>query len=338
MTIIVTMVDIYDFTKRKGGIFMIYYSFLLSDPVLYYKGGEFSADTPWQHNPMYHSGDYEIIVCMKGTFYIQVKSTRYIIRQHDILLVPPFSKMFGYRISTSPVNFYWLHFFTKKKPALIEEKRRISEGGDVSEFLNNLWNSNLAKSVILPSQFHLENIGKLIILIHQILDVSGRNHYGQQESDYLMTAFLIELSNHFVVQYSKPKERMNKIDKLKEWIRANMSSDLTVKQIADAAQFNPDYLTRLFKRYTGVTMLQYIIRLKIEVAQLLLLRTNLTVKQISAYAYFTDEKLFMRRFKSQTGVTPTEYRNAYTHTHLNNPHIDPRIPVPKQIENKIDNV
>lgn len=312
---------------------MFYYSFFLSDPVFYYKSGEFSADTPWKHNPMYHSGDYEIIVCMKGTLYIQVKSTRYVIRQHDVLLVPPFSKMFGYRISTSPVDFYWLHFFTKKKPTLIDETELASKISDMS--LNHSWNLNLDDPVILPSQFHLHDMGKLIILVHQILDVSSRNRYGQQESDYLMTAFLIELSNYFLDQYSEQKGYINKVDQLKEWIRANISSDLSVKQVAYAAQLNPDYLTRLFKRYAGITTLQYIIQLKIEVAQLLLLRTNLTIKQISAYAYFTDEKLFMRRFKAQTDLTPTEYRNAYIHTHLNNPNIDPKIPVPKRIEDKI---
>ncbi|WP_406542311.1 AraC family transcriptional regulator [Clostridium ljungdahlii] len=315
---------------------MFYYSFSLLDPVLYYKGGEFSADIPWQHNPMYHRGDYEIIVCMKGTFYIQVKSTRYVIRQHDVLLVPPFSKMFGYRKSASPVDFYWLHFFIKKKPTLIYETGLASKVFGMSSDYSR--NSNLDDPVILPSQFHLQDMGKFIILVHQILDVSSRNRYGQQESDYLMTAFLIELSNHFLNQCLEQKGYINKIARLKEWIRANMSSDLNVKQIADATQLNADYLTRLFKRYTGMTTLQYLTRLKIEVAQLLLLRTNLTVKQISIYAYFTDEKLFMRRFKAQTGLTPTEYRNAYTHTHLNNPHIDPKIPVPKQIEDKIDNI
>lgn len=313
---------------------MIYYSFPLSNPFLYYKSGEFSASTPWKHKQMYHQGDYEIIVCTKGILYIQIGTDKHVVVPNDALLIPPYTKMFGYHLSNDPVDFYWLHFFVNKSPTLLNEKQLMNEISPVA--LKN-YASSINDQVILPRSFHLDNPERIFILINQVLDVANSYRYSEQENDYLITVFLIELSHHFLEQLvPNHPYKNNKIDKIKEWIRANMTENLTVEQVAEAVQLSPDYLTRLFKRYERRSTLQFMNDLKIETAQLLLVRTNLPIKQIAAHSYFGDEKNFMRRFKTKNGLTPTEYRNTYTHTHLNNPHIDPTIPLPKQLEQRID--
>ncbi|WP_026684706.1 helix-turn-helix domain-containing protein [Heyndrickxia coagulans] len=310
------------------------YSFNLVQPFLYYKCGEFSADIPWKHKEMYHQGDYEIIICTKGPVYIQVGPVQYELNENDVLLVPPYIKMYGYKLSSQPVNFYWLHFFTKQKPSFVEDEALTSY---LSGIASGSFVSSINDKVILPDFFHINEAGKILIFMNQVLDVANSYHYSEQENDYLTTAFLIELSHTYLTQLSVNRHFQNsRVSKIKEWIRANLSEELSVEDVARAFQIHPDYLTRLFKRNTHRTTLQFINELKIETAKMLLLRTNLTVSQIASHAYFIDEKNFMRRFKKMTGLTPTEYRNAYTHTHLNNPRIDPTIPLPKQLENRIN--
>ncbi|MCO7127483.1 AraC family transcriptional regulator [Sporolactobacillus shoreicorticis] len=310
------------------------YSFPLTDPFLYYKSGEFSSSTPWKHKKMYHQGDYEIIICTKGELYIQVGDDRQIVLPNDVLLIPPYTELLGYRTSNKPVDFYWLHFFVNTDPIFLDRQQLMNKIGPVS--LQN-YAPSINNRVILPCTFHLDNPQRIYILVNQILDVANSYRYSEQENDYLMTAFLIELSHHFLVHLASNFSYKNsKIDKIKEWIRANITETMTVEQVAYAFDLNPDYLTRLFKKHDHRTTLQFINDLKLETAQLLLVRTNLPVKQIATHAYFGDEKNFMRRFKAQIGLTPTEYRNAYTHTHLNNPLIDPLIPLPKQLEQIID--
>lgn len=314
---------------------MFYYSFQLSNPFLYYKCGEFYADTPWKHKEMYHLGDYEVIICTKGVLYIQIAEDRHVVHANDVLLVPPYTKMFGYQFSQEPVNFYWLHFFVNQNHRFrfFEEKELMKE---LSPLASKSYVPSLNEQIILPRLFHLDDPAKVMIYMNQILDISNSYRYSEQENDYLITAFLIELSHHFLIQLtSRQPYSNNKLDKIKEWICANISEVLTVEEVARAFQFNPDYLTRLFKRYESCTTLQYINNLKIEIAQTLLIRTNLPIKQIAAHSFFGDEKNFMRRFKAKTGLTPTEYRNAFLHTHLNNPLIDPLIPLPRQLEKRV---
>ncbi|MFT8742306.1 helix-turn-helix domain-containing protein [Lentilactobacillus hilgardii] len=67
---------------------------------------------------------------------------------------------------------------------------------------------------------------------------------------------------------------------------------------------------------------------------MLLIRTEMPVKQVAYNSYFNDPKVFMRRFKSSTGLSPSEYRKSYNLIHLNNPHVD--LQIPKRIADSID--
>jgi len=127
-----------------------------------------------------------------------------------------------------------------------------------------------------------------------------------------------------------------KTTRVVEWIRANLSSELTVAVIAHHFDMSPDYLTKLFKREQGKNLRSYLVDIKIEVAKLFLVRTNLPVNQVATAAYFHDDKNFMKLFKKKVNMTAGQYRNGYGNTHLNNPAIDPSIPIPQDISALLD--
>ena len=79
----------------------------------------------------------------------------------------------------------------------------------------------------------------------------------------------------------------------------------------------PNYLSTLFKRVTGDTLLHYINRQKVSYSEELLLNTVLPIKQIALSSGFEDEKHFMKLFKQYKGVTPSQYRNSFCQVHLN---------------------
>ena len=306
---------------------MRFFTFTLEKSVLFYKGGEFIAESQWQHRQMYHKGDYELIVCIKGPVYLEIDSEEYTLNEDDVLIVPPFTKFGGFKDSPDGADFYWLHFFSQFK----EDTYHKDEAVVAAELRNQ---KSTHHQISLPSQFKLSDSRQILVLIHQILSIRDELAY-VEERDFLTSALLIRLFKQFLNQY-QPDEETTRMNYLKEWIRAHMSSSLSVNQIANCVHLNPDYLTRLFKKHTGMTTLQYLNHLKIEVASLLLVRTEMPIKKIADYAYFSDDKTFMRRFKTETGLTPSEYRNSYNMIHLNNPHVDPQIPIPKRIADSID--
>ncbi|WP_040536914.1 AraC family transcriptional regulator [Schleiferilactobacillus shenzhenensis] len=307
---------------------MQYFPFHLTRPVLFYKGGEFSTPDPWQHRAVYHKGDYELIYCLKGPFYLLVGEREHAIQAHDVFIVPPFTKVVGARQSTDPVDFFWLHFFSQ------QEEVPFQAGSDFGEALPVA--DTASPQIVLPMQFPAPDDQRLVVRLHEILAerLPQTTKASVDERDFLTSALLVELFKSYAnAHQASVNDRMNY---LREWIRANISSTLTVADIAQAVHLNADYLTRLFKENTGMTTLQYLNHLKIEVAQVLLVHTELAIKEVAQAAYFNDPKVFMRHFKAATGLSPSEYRTANSRIHLNNPHVDPQIPIPKRIADTIN--
>lgn len=308
---------------------MLFSTFTLSKTLLYYKGGEFKANGPWKHKEMFHKGDYELIFCIKGPLYLQIGNDRLTLHQNEILIVPPFTTMVGYK-NSSNVDFYWLHFFSQQ-----QEKMLNVQAQELFLKIQNKDSDHTDKQLYLPMQFKLVDYEQTTILIHQILSIHNELSF-IEERDYLVSALLIQLYNSYWHHFDLSDDESSRIDYVKEWIRANISNTLTVAEIAEKVHLNPDYLTRLFKHCTGMSTLKYLNHIKIEVATLLLIRTEMSIKEIAYNSYFNDPKVFMRRFKSEMGLSPSEYRKSYNLIHLNNPHVDPQIPIPKRIADSID--
>ncbi|AEB06613.1 transcriptional regulator, AraC family [Coriobacterium glomerans PW2] len=306
---------------------MQFFPFHLERPVLFYKGGEFSCTEPWRHRAVYHRGDYEIMFCIKGPFYLTVGKEDYTIGAGDVFVVPPFTRLEGSRMSQKPVDFFWLHFFSQHEEVPFTTD---SELGDILRLLEAS-----SQQIVLPMQFQAPDRHRLLVGLHEILAerCTSNVEFGLDECDYLTSALLIELFKSYAnVHRTIEDDRMSY---LQEWIRANMSATLSVAEIARTAHLNVDYLTRLFNRSTGMTTLRYINHLKIEVAEVLLVHTEMTIKEVARASYFNDPKVFMRHFRTATGLSPSEYRKTNSRVHLNNPHVDPQIPLPKRISDKI---
>lgn len=300
----------------------------LDKKLFYYKGGEFQTDQAWKHRAVYHHGDYELIFCLKGKLYLTLNGQNLILNQHELLVVPPFYKMAGYYDSPVGTDFYWLHFLPQVKGQVVNLSAE-----HVASQLAKIGHNKEHQSIILPLKFSVTNFEEVTILIHQILAVSKTLPF-LDERNYLTSALLIKLFMGTIG--GDGRDDQLHVETIKEWIRAHINANLTVEEIALQNSLSPDYLTRLFKKVLGMTTLQYINRVKVETAKSLLIRTNLPIKEVAANSFFSDTRTFMRRFKALTGLTPSEYRHSNGSVHHNNPHIDPQIPLPKQIEDMID--
>ncbi len=91
-------------------------------------------------------------------------------------------------------------------------------------------------------------------------------------------------------------------------IEQNISRDISIRELADLACLSNDHFTRLFKKIIGITPVKYLNLKRIEKAQLLLLTTNLSIKEIVEKTGFNSISFFNRTFKKTSGSTPYIYR------------------------------
>ena len=95
---------------------------------------------------------------------------------------------------------------------------------------------------------------------------------------------------------------------LKE-IESSYHKELTVTALSNIVYITPQYLSRLFRRFLGCSVYEYIITYRINKAkEFLLVHQHMEVQEIAARTGFPDSSHFIAMFRKMTGVTPLEFR------------------------------
>lgn len=297
----------------------------VTSPVIHLAAGRFTAGQFWKHKAMHHEGNFEIIIVIRGTLYLQVDDECYELAEHDVFALPPFHVLQGYQDSPQDTQYYWFHFIAQPESLVIRNVEQTRSG------ILPLFASSTA---VLPVHMHLHAIEREFVLANQILDVLARQYFSPLAVDHLLTSLIIQLAEDYRRMFIQTTltARAARVEGIKSWIRANLSKKLQARDVAAAFSLNPHYLVRIFKAQTGETVVQYINRLKVERAKELLTRSNLTIKQIACMAFFPDEKRLMKAVKKATNLTPSQYRSAYTQQFLDSSSFDPEIPITNDVE------
>lgn len=97
------------------------------------------------------------------------------------------------------------------------------------------------------------------------------------------------------------------INKVKQIVERNYSSQLGLKELADLLHVNPSYLTRIFKEQEGENIQAFLIRFRIEKAKKILEAGKIKIEKLAETVGYEDSTYFFKVFKKVTGMTPREY-------------------------------
>lgn len=95
-----------------------------------------------------------------------------------------------------------------------------------------------------------------------------------------------------------------------EFVHAHFREPLRVGDVAAAVSVHPVHLARVFRCRHGVTIGEYVRRLRLDWAALELARSDAPLAAIAFEAGFADQSHFTRAFKAHTAVTPGRYRRS----------------------------
>jgi AraC-like DNA-binding protein len=93
-----------------------------------------------------------------------------------------------------------------------------------------------------------------------------------------------------------------------EHLQAHLDEELPVTALAAVADLSPSYFSRLFKRSTGLSPHQYLLRQRIERARELLADPGRRVAEVSCELGFPSQSHFTTVFRALAGVTPRAYQ------------------------------
>jgi AraC-like DNA-binding protein len=98
------------------------------------------------------------------------------------------------------------------------------------------------------------------------------------------------------------------VEKIKDYLRHHLYQPLQLAQVAEHVRLSEEHTARLFKKRTGMTVLEYGRRLRIAEAKNLLATTERNTSEIARATGFASLTVFSRNFKREVGVTPSEFR------------------------------
>ena len=98
------------------------------------------------------------------------------------------------------------------------------------------------------------------------------------------------------------------LQRVEELIEDNINEKLTIPYIADNVYISSVHLQRLFKQKYGIPIAAYIRTKKLQHAAEEIMYTNKKIDEISYELEFGHESSFIRSFKREFGITPSQMR------------------------------
>lgn len=88
----------------------------------------------------------------------------------------------------------------------------------------------------------------------------------------------------------------------------NYQHNITIESLAQLLNYSPQYISRKFKEQTGNSPINFLIMLRMDKAQELLLTSDATLQEVAASVGYPDMFYFNRMFKKHVGVAPGQYK------------------------------
>lgn len=144
------------------------------------------------------------------------------------------------------------------------------------------------------------------------LDSEGLS--GRLYAESLGNVLAVHLLRHYTISTSHRLAftgglSATKLRQVTKFINDNYSRDVKLAELAHVAGMSSFHFAREFKRSTGTTPHQYLIKFRIERAKALLAQNELPLIEVGLRAGFSHQSHFTRLFRKVTGTTPHSYRS-----------------------------
>lgn len=168
-------------------------------------------------------------------------------------------------------------------------------------------------------QFHQDILQMVYTLLkqkgiqaHQIFSDSITIRYFEKStrSVYDMMAWIKHIISRIKETRTENSDSLTVIEKVKRYITLHITQNLTRDDIANYVYLNSDYLSRLFKKETGMTLMEYFQNERLNYAKELIEKTDWHISKVAAYMGYSNFSHFARAFKEIMGMSPTEFKIA----------------------------
>ncbi|MCL6601271.1 MAG: response regulator [Paenibacillus sp.] len=228
------------------------------------------------------------------------------------------NKVFSISLQTTPVSTY-------KSTSMTIWSVMLTEGAfnevlaESSQFLNDIMEKEKIDASFLR-QFY-QDFQQMVYYVLQTKGIQAHQLFGDSHSQNLSataTKSVVNLLTWMRYTIQRAREYMQSIEqsqsvieKVIHFIKLHISEDLSREEIAKHVFLNPDYLTRVFKKETGMAISDYLLKERLKIAQELLKKTEMPISAVATHIGYSNFSHFSRTFKKHTNINPNEYRQMH---------------------------
>lgn len=120
------------------------------------------------------------------------------------------------------------------------------------------------------------------------------------------------------ISYQKPNQSIpplrthnSRIIDLLHYLDNHYQEDFSIQQLSEKYSFNASYLSRLFKKETGYSPKEYLLKVRLKNVQNLLISTNLPMEEIAELTGFKHGYYLSKYFKKIFKMSPSTFRKKH---------------------------
>lgn len=252
------------------------------------------------HVSLHWHEELEIVYVYEGPLYLTIDNQDYIGKKGDIFIVNS-KEIHKMHVQDNNVRYGTLLF--PLNSLLFQETDESTR-----KYLQPLYTGDVMFYHTLEDA---ELTEKLFSIIMEIVRLNKQKvpAYRFGTKALLLQILFLLFNNHMEISNRKSHKNSTLNRDIISYIGERYTTNLTLMEIADKFHMSYKYFSRYFKNTFNTTLSDYIMKLRLERAELLLSSTELSVTEISLQTGFNNISFFIRSFKKAYGMTPLQYRN-----------------------------
>jgi transcriptional regulator GlxA family with amidase domain len=204
--------------------------------------------------------------------------------------------------------------FLLASTGLLDGKKCSTHWGFQNEFREMFPEVNVQDGAIITEEHRIYSSGGANSYWNLLLHLVEK--YTDRETAILASKyFAVDIDRESQTAFAMFQGQKNHADaevkKAQAFIEKHFQDKISVDELAEKVSLGRRSFERRFKQATNNTVLEYILRIKVEAAKHRFESSRKNITEVMMEVGYTDTKAFRTIFKKNTGLTPLEYRNKY---------------------------
>lgn len=232
----------------------------------------------------YHDRYWWLLLITKSPAFFIIDNERFEVPEQTAILYPPHVSL-HYGALREPFVNDWIRFKTDE-------------------------NFILKGSIPAQTPFQVKDVDFIHNLFEQVaFENFYKNKYKSQSIYSLFKLIFYKLEES--LSFKSESTQLKELFTLRSLINNNPGFDWNVTYMAQKLHISPGYLHELYRKAFGVTCMDDVIQMRLELSKHYLENSTMSINSIASTCGYKNVEHFSRQFKKSNGMSPREYRNTH---------------------------